>query len=261
MNDTGKRKIIIGILIVTMLVFPGCGRKEVTLVEADESQESEVETGQILNEGAYTLKSGQEVSEVVISDDEKADNEENVTAESQMDKTETVSSKSRKIYVHVCGAVEKPGVYQLDEDARVYEAVEKAGGFLEEAYEEALNQAQLLQDGEQVFIPTKDQWEHWQETGQNIQTMQSNSNGQAGQVAINGQATGNEVTWADGLININTATKEELCTLPGVGESKAESIIAYRVERGSFSSIEEIKNVTGIKDGLFQKIKDKIKVK
>lgn len=209
MNDKGKKKIIIGILIVTMFVFSGCDKKEVTFVEADQSQETEVETGQILDEETYTVQSGQE------------------------------------IYVHVCGAVISPGVYELSGDARVYEAIEKAGGFLEAAYPEALNLAQILQDGEQIMVPTREQWEQWQEERDGSKE----------------QAAGNEETRTDGLININTATKEELCTLPGVGESRADSIIAYREEKGAFSTTTEIKNVTGIKDGLFQKIKDKIKVK
>lgn len=147
--------------------------------------------------------------------------------------------ESEQIFVYVCGAVKSPGVYELPGDARAFEAVEKAGGFSAEACEEALNLAKPLEDGEQLFIPTLAQWEQGMET--------------------QGMEEGKEAS--DGLVNINTASKEELCTLPGVGGSRAESIISYREEHGGFQAIEEIKNVTGIKEGLYLKVKDKIKIK
>lgn len=139
--------------------------------------------------------------------------------------------------VHVCGAVQNPGVYPMPEGSRVYEAVEAAGGFLEDADENYRNQAEKLQDGMKLYIPTKDEVQ----------------NG----VVITGEQ---EETNGSGLVNINTASEEVLCTLPGIGTSKAKSIIAYREEHGKYGRTEDLMNVPGIKDGLFQKVKDSITV-
>lgn len=139
--------------------------------------------------------------------------------------------------VHVCGAVRNPGVYPMPEGSRVYEAVEAAGGFLEDADENYRNQAEKLQDGMKLYIPTKDEVQ----------------NG----VVITGEQ---EETNGSGLVNINTASEEVLCTLPGIGTSKAKSIIAYREEHGKYGRTEDLMNVPGIKDGLFQKVKDSITV-
>lgn len=144
-------------------------------------------------------------------------------------------------YVHLCGAVEHPGIYILPEGSRIYEAVLMAGGLTEDACEESVNQAEVLTDGQLIKILTKEEME------------------KATNDALSGGSQAAE-TINDGRINLNTATIAELTTLPGVGESKAEAIIAYREEHNGFSSIEEIMNIAGIKDGIFQRIKEKIKV-
>lgn len=141
------------------------------------------------------------------------------------------------IYVHVCGAVEKPGVYELESESRLYQVIALAGGFSEDANQNSLNLAQFLQDGQQVYVYTL----------QETEAMQT--------VPVEA-STGMNST----LININTASVQQLKNLPGIGESKAQAIVAYREKQGSFSSIEQIKKVEGIKDGLFQKIKDSITV-
>lgn len=145
--------------------------------------------------------------------------------------------------VHICGAVENPGVYILDEDSRVYQAIEKAGGFREDADEDYLNQADALTDGMKLYVPTKEEVAQIGEAGnwQNI-------------------SSGADLQTENSLVNINTAGEEILCTLPGVGSSKAKSIIAYREKNGAFQKTEDIMNVDGIKDGLYQKIKDSITV-
>ena len=133
------------------------------------------------------------------------------------------------IYVYVCGAVHREGVYELPAGSRVYEAVEMAGGFREDADTRNVNQAQVLEDEERIYVPV---------IGEVVQP-DSEENGK---------------------ININKASKEELMTLPGVGESRAESIIKYREGQGAFQSIEDIMQVSGIKEGLFEKIKDLITI-
>ena len=111
----------------------------------------------------------------------------------------------------------------------MYEAIEKAGGFRADAATTEVNQAEELEDGMRLYVPTVNE----------LIEAQSKKNGK---------------------ININKASKEELMTLPGVGESKAERIIQYRKERGAFKKTEEIMNISGIKEGLYNKIKDYISV-
>ena len=137
------------------------------------------------------------------------------------------------ICVYVCGAVNQSGVYTLPEGSRVYEAIAAAGGLSEEADEQYVNQAQLLSDGMQITVPVKA--EGLEVTGQGGMT-------------------------ADGKINLNHATVQELQTLNGIGEVKAAAIVAYRESNGYFSCIEEIVNVDGISEKLYDKIKAHIVV-
>ena len=157
-------------------------------------------------------------------------------------------------YVYVCGAVVTPGVYEMNAGARLYDVIESANGMTKEAEETSFNLAGEVYDGMMLIIPTKDQWAGGEfvpdENGLPVRAQDIRE--VAGKVsAAEGQ---------DELVDINRATADQLCTLPGVGKAKAESILAYRQEHGSFQTIEEIKNVTGIGDGLFEKIRSKIKV-
>lgn len=143
------------------------------------------------------------------------------------------------VFIHVCGRVRKPGVYELPEGSRVYEAIEAAGGFEEDGAREYLNLAELVQDGMKLDVPDESQAEQWKDQG--ILPAQSQSAGA-------------------GKVNLNTASKEELMKLRGIGESRAEDIIRYRDTCGGFQSIEDIMNVSGIKDAAFEKMKDSITV-
>lgn len=165
------------------------------------------------------------VSVIVQDEDEK---------EETSDKKNT--SEKAFIHVHICGAVKKPGVYELPANTRICDAISAAGGLKKKAAGTDVNQAQLLSDNEQVYIPYKSK-----ENKGTITDISSNTTEQS-------------------KINLNTATTEELLTLPGIGESKANSIVQYRQENGKFSSIEEIKNITGIKDGVYSKIEAYITV-
>ena len=157
-----------------------------------------------------------------------------------------VETEPAKICVYVCGQVEHPGVYELASSSRVYQAIFEAGGLTEEAAQEAVNQAASLEDGQQIYIPSKE------EASQQADGAAWTEMGNQG-----GSAAGEQTS---ALVNINQAGAEELMTLPGIGESRAADIIAYREINGPFASIEDIKNVSGIKDAVFQKIKDKIVV-
>lgn len=159
------------------------------------------------------------------------------------------ASEEATVYVQVTGAVKYPGVYELPEGSRVFEAIEKAGGMTDDARAESINQALEVSDGQLIVLYTKQEWQQMQ-----AGTMNGSEELAAAQDVLSESAAD------DGRININTASAEQLCTISGIGESRAQSIITYREQNGAFGSIEEIKKVSGIKDGLFQKIKDKIKV-
>ena len=145
------------------------------------------------------------------------------------------------IYVHVCGSVVTPGVYELNSKARVIDAIAKANGFCDGAAQDAINQAQLVIDGQRLYIPSLEEID-------------------AGTFIVNLSVDGNSSEAMEGCINIKTASKQELMTLPGIGESKADSIIAYRKEHNGFQSIEDIQQIAGIKEAIFQKVKDYITV-
>lgn len=168
-------------------------------------------------------------------------------------------------YVHVCGAVNAPGVYPFREGMRLFEAVELAGGFSPDADEVWLNQAQILQDGQRLYIYTHAETKELQ----NVQPQdRAQPFGAPDAQAVQGglpygedaqeQPTG-ELS-AEEKVNINTADKAELMTLSGIGEARAEAIIQYRSQHGGFSAVEEIQEISGIKNAVYSKIKDRITV-
>lgn len=175
-----------------------------------------------------------EVQTVAITDDhaDSSDVFEAVDGHTEPDDSDVSQKKSRDV-IYVCGAVNCPGVYELPSGSRVYEVLTLAGGLRRDASETAVNQAELLTDGQMIRIPTK-----------------------AEELA----AASAEAEASDGLVNINTAGVEELKTLPGVGDSKANSIIAYREKNGPFKDVEELMNIEGIKSGVFAKLEGYIKV-
>lgn len=142
--------------------------------------------------------------------------------------------------VYICGAVQTPGVYTLPEGSRVCDAFAAAGGLTQDAAEDYWNQARVLADGEMIYVPTLEEAKERKESGE---------------VSVYEEDTGDNKT---SKVNINTASKQQLMTIPGVGEAKAQAILSYRETNGSFSSIEEVKKVDGIKDGVYAKMKEYI---
>lgn len=160
-------------------------------------------------------------------------------------------SQSKTIVVHVSGAVQNEGVFELEENSRVVDAIEKAGGLTEEADTELLNLASKLEDGMKIYLLTKEEKSNFQvESNQNIVGTQNST-------ITNSTATYNVKTQK---ININTASQTELETLPGIGPSTALKIINYRNGNGKFKTIEQIKEVNGIGDSKFEKIQELISV-
>ena len=167
-----------------------------------------------------------------------------VQGESTVETQEYVENSEKSgVYVYICGEVAAPGVYERSEDSRIYEAVDAAGGFTENAARESVNLASKVSDGMQITIYNKEE----------AASLPAGSGSAVGN-------TGQGGTSGSGLVNLNTATKEELMILKGIGEAKAEDIIRYREKSGGFKKIEDIMKISGIKEAGFQKIKDNITV-
>lgn len=198
------------------LVLGGCGSSVSILKEGQENAQEE--TQEIKEEG------NEELSEV---------------------KEEELPQETEFIYVDICGAVEVPGVYQLSRGSRIFQVIEMAGGLLPEAAPELVNQAQVLEDGQQIRVYTRQEVSEMDE----IHTLVTESGQEEGSSEINGK------------VNINRADKAELMTLTGIGETRAEAILAYREQTGGFSSAEELMQVDGIKEKTYEKLKDQITVK
>lgn len=156
-------------------------------------------------------------------------------------------SKNSSIYVYVCGEVNTPGVYEVSEDARVFEVLNKAGGYTKDAATN-LNLAETVYDGEKISVLSKEEYEELSIYNSEELSEVSNDN-------LPGDALEN-----DGLININNADVNELKSLPGIGEKKAQAIVNYREENGFYKDISDLLNVSGIGDGIYDQIKDCITV-
>ena len=173
--------------------------------------------------------------------EEQEGSDENTGEEEREEPAENAPSV---IYVDVCGHVACPGVYKFSEGSRVYEAIEAAGGFTEDAAVTAVNRAQFLNDTMQLYIPSREEFL-----------------GSGDTAAEDTACPGSSSAPDDGRIDLNTADMDQLCELPGIGESKASAILAYRDKYGPFSGVEELMQVNGIKEGTFAKIKDRIAVR
>ena len=140
---------------------------------------------------------------------------------------------AQTLCVYVCGEVKSPGVYELPEGSRIVDAVEAAGGMTEAASGTWLNLAEPVSDGQKIEVPSETEASELEKEQQEAQS---------------------------GLVNLNTASAEELMTLTGIGESKAEAILSYREEHGGFEKPEELMEIPGIKEGVFEKIRDQVTV-
>lgn len=253
-----KKAQCAGLLLTVLLVLCGCTKKEELRLLGEEdflakegtSPAEEVQSGEALPAAAEVNPEGAEVS---------------LSAETELTENPGV------IYIHVCGAVMRPGVYELEAGSRVYEAVQAAGGFAEGADQNYVNQAQQLNDGVKLVVPTLEEASEAQAGELLTGTVREdagadNTESSAVQIGIieNTPLTGsgNEEQAKDsgGRININTASEAQLCDIPGIGATRAAAIIAYREAHGGFQKPEDIMKVNGIKEGMYEKIKDSISV-
>ncbi len=159
------------------------------------------------------------------------------TGQSQGAQQSNPQQQDATIRVYVCGAVANPGVVEIPQGSRVEDALKAAGGFGPEAGREAVNLADWVSDGQKLYFPRE------------------------GEALEETQAQADSTDSPSGLVNINTADAALLCTLPGIGESRARDIISYREANGGFETCEDIMKVSGIKTAAYDKIKDKITVK
>lgn len=177
-----------------------------------------------------------ESAEILIS-------ENNITKENKSEDEEEI------IVVHITGEVKKPGVVKVKEGSRIENIIEAAGGLTENADITDVNLAYVVEDGVKIRIPSNNDEDASEESyitedsGKGVMITEEKQSG------------------SSSIVNINTATQTELEELPGIGPSIATRIIEYRDQNGKFKSVDDIKNVTGIGDSKFEKIKDYIKVK
>lgn len=237
-----KHKIFISLIMTFLLAFVrGCGRDNEIYIEQTEDTSSEY-VGDVAEAVGETLDV---VAAEAQSESLSPEMQDGLTDSNQDGATWEVGQESEACYVYVCGAVEAPGVYMLNTGDRIYEAIALAGGLTEDASTSTVNQAEMVSDGQMIFVPTREE-------------------AAAGIVSVSEMGvenTSEQESVSDGKVNLNTATLAELMTLSGIGESKAQSILDYRTKNGAFSSVEEIMNVDGIKEGLYNRIKDSIRVK
>lgn len=168
-------------------------------------------------------------------------------------------SSKQPCYVYICGAVQVPGVYEMEAGDRIFTVIERAGGFTEAACTDYVNQALSVVDGLRIRIPTVQEAKELKDGGEgDRQNPLADDSGLDYPKGTAGLPDDGAEETPGGLVNINTAAKEQLCTLTGIGERKAEAIIAYRREHGDFSQKEDIMKVAGIKQAGYEKIKEQI---
>ncbi|MBR3755487.1 MAG: helix-hairpin-helix domain-containing protein [Firmicutes bacterium] len=201
-----KIAVIALVVITALLLFGGKGEKDEIVVVTEGEPQAELN---------------------VDKDDEMSDNLSG-TIES-----ETAQRSNLKMVVDISGCVKKPGIYEMQDGTRLYEVVQMAGGLTKDADIDAINQAELVTDGQKILIPGKANENH---SGNTI----------SGTISQNGK------------ININHADNMTLQQIPGIGPATAEKIIQYRETNGLFKTIEDIKNIEGIGEKTFKKMEDKI---
>ena len=277
LNIRSVQLIFSMIMLLTFTGLTGCQDKESEFLEKELEQEESGENSDAEQEDLKDRESRKASSAGADLASETSPDSIESEGISQKKAASQQQPVPQTIYVDICGAVANPGVYELSADSRVFQAIEKAGGYLPEAAASYLNGARSLFDGQQIYVPTQEEVDSQtipptQDGNAQIETAADNTVGSTGSTGgpetsqtgtttgSNSQQTSDSTEGAASRINLNTADASQLTTLQGVGESKALAIIAYREENGPFTSIEDIMNVPGIKEGTYEKIKDKIAI-
>lgn len=212
------------LVLLTVAVLCGCTRKQ---EQGNELEDFFAETETAAEDAS--LDSAGEMTEEVLTDSE----------------IKMEVAQPQLCYVHICGAVKNPGVYCMVQGNRIFEVIEAAGGFTEDACVDYVNQANVVSDGMKLWIPSLSEAEEMGWKHPNLE-----------ETAVGSADLGENAEDAGDMININTATSERLCSLSGIGTAKARAIIAYREAHGGFARKEDIMKVEGIKQSGYEKIKD-----
>ncbi len=236
-----KRLFASVIVLFIMCFVTACGADVDLLLENGQSEDGTViSSGGEDDDGGNAATGIEDGSGEADSADAASDGSDDGSAEDE--------EGNGLICAYICGAVKTPGVYEVESGSRVFALVELAGGMTEDADCDAVNLAREVSDGEMVYIPTEEETASGEVVPESAGTASTQSASTSGGTA------------ASSKININTATAEELTALSGIGDAKAAAIVAYRDEHGSFSSTEDIMNVSGIGQSTYDKIKDDITV-
>ncbi len=245
-------------LVVVNAICFGCGSRKAQGIEVKKEQ---------ITENVQATEDFVETFELTV----KRATQEAVQSQTPTGKVNDNENEaaSTEVVVYVCGAVNNPGVYTLNGAPRMKDAVEAAGGMNEQADQNVLNLAQYISDGQMIRIPaigevtdTQD-WVVQQSSGdgQNKTNPSSDSLGNSSGSNRSDGSWGNVEDNSDDKVDLNSADIKELMTIPGVGQAKAEAIIQYREEHGRFEKVEDIMQVSGIKEGSFAKMEPYICVK
>lgn len=234
-NLTLKQKIIFGSILGVMVLFIliyfvlNAGN---LMGDNGDVEEFNIEDGMLNLEEINEVIEGSEETEEV---ENETNNESNIDGEDE---------EVEEIIVHITGEVNKPGIVVLKSNSRIADAINEAGGATKEADLNQINLAYILEDGQKIYIPNKNE---------KIDEDEYITEGNGNNIGNNSQKEGEKV-------NINEAMQTELEELPGIGPSLASRIIEYREQNGDFKKIEELQNVKGIGDAKYNDIKDKVTV-
>lgn len=273
-NFLKNKYIWIGIIVIFLIIIYIISEKILNTngVKISQEETDEINSEQISNENIIPNLQEESVSEI----EETIITENTNTEENNLETTEVNTNQeneqiykntesSEKIYVYITGEVNSPGVVLLDNGSRIVDAIEAAGGVTDKANITKVNLVYILQDGMKINIPNQNDLKN----NENFEYITMSSGDEKNDANINNStsntsseesSSNKESAFKISVVNINTATQTELETLPGIGPSLALKIINYRKENGKFSSIEDIKNVSGIGDAKFENIKNYIKV-
>ena len=208
---------------------------------------------------------------ITFNNNNKETKEETLVSNLNNLEKEELKTTEDKCIVDIKGYVNNSGLYEIDCSKRINDAINLAGGLKEDADTSIINLGKKVKDEMVIIIYSKDEVNNFtkvKETEEKVIERCKNSSGVANDACINKEDRietnikvsddSNQVNTSKKLISINNATKEELMTLTGIGESKAQAIITYREEHGPFMAIEDLKNISGIGDKMLDKIKEDI---
>ncbi len=239
MNNLNKKQkiilIAIGMILITIIGTVG-------FIISNKENESTIDLNSLLSEEDIKNLENTNQNNAIIENSEQIGtnlNEENINLQED------------KIVVHITGEVKKTGIITLNKGARIADAIKAAGGTTSEADIDEVNLAYQLQDGQKIYIPNKK--DKQKNESKVYITSESGNN-----VII--QENTSETGGKNKKVNINKATQSELETLPGIGEAMANRIIEYREQNGNFQKIEDLKNIKGIGEAKFDKIKELVTV-